>query len=235
MPRLCEDSAAKLAHRLEAAEAYLAAVINRRAPKLTDAEVEVVEERLLACEDFVTLSPIDWERVCAIVLPEKRSKAFRDYSVQTLALWSRVCETVAPEAYAGRPEDYGTAELPGSAGKEQVMRLRVGRGQSAFSPRDAQVGDDEGMVAQESRNGVKGAKKIDGGPTKRFLALLRGEGRQTFGADVEQPDPDWYKMRPPTSRAEAEPVVVVESKQGNPRKRKAKADQGGWLPFLDPA
>ena len=148
MPRLCESTASVLVRRLEAAEEYLSCILGRRQGRLSPAEVEVVVERLEECEDFVTLSPADWQRVACILLPEVSNGAFRDYSEKTLATWGRVCETVAPEEYSEPPAAFGTDELPGSHGKVCVMETRAAMCLPVCSARDASVGEDDAIVAE---------------------------------------------------------------------------------------
>lgn len=246
MSYLQSKSAEEVRHRIEKAEAYLGSILAVREGRLSEAEVEVIGERLEACEDFVTLSDVDWQRVCAIILPEKRSKAFRDYSAQTLSLWGRLCETVCFEEYGSRGRPHPTDELPGSHEKVGVMLLRQEFGLDLTTSGDAVVGEDEAMVAETGSNGALAAKTTEGRPTERFLIALRGEGKTVVGKDVEPEDPHWWRLRIPTGKtltaevevkaAEEEPQTPpVAVKRGRGRPKKVKVEEGGWLPFFDVA
>lgn len=126
MHRLCEKSAAILSRRLGEAEAYLQSLLAGRAGELSYSEAQEVAERLRECEDFITLSAEDWERVCAILCPERFSKSFRRYGAQTLASWGRLCAEVLPEEHAApaRP----AAEAPRADAEPSVARPAKGAG-----------------------------------------------------------------------------------------------------------
>ncbi len=239
MSYLRRESAHLIYRRVEAAEAYLNTVLSARTASrgLSEAEIELVAARLESCEDFVTLSDVEWQRVCAILLPEKNNKAFRDYSAQTLSLWGKLCETVCPEEYATKPFGQPTNALPGTWEKVAVMELRKTLGQPLDNPHDRTVRDEEGVLAEQGSNGNLDARTSRGEATKRLLVAMRGEEKVVSGKDVEVDDPDWWRLRIPTGRSapavvemKAEEVAAPPKRRG--RKPKAK-DETGWLPFFD--
>lgn len=199
MARLCDKSAEIVSRRLEAAEAYLECVLASRAGELAYSEALELAERLEACEEFIPLADVDWERVCAILCPEKFSRGFRRYSAQALGMWTRLCETVLPEEHAAPARRAAACdELPGTWEKVGVMERRAELGLPVFDDRDAVLREDAAFLAPQGANGHKDAKIIDGEAAAKLVVLMRGEGRQVIGADQPAGEGEgWYRMREP--------------------------------------
>lgn len=219
--------------RLEAARAYLALVQAARAATLQSLPrrvCDVIAARLDSLEDVLTLDLCDWDRLCAIVLPERDEGAFRRQAGRTLGLWQTlVAKAVLPEAFMDPPEapepiraiEGGPWAVPGTTDRVDVYAERYQRGWHLYRDGDLDLTDRDAIAApQAPGNGRKWAATIDGEVAERHRVEDGGcrhcGERHPFTADVcpitgdvidaedMLADPDWWKMRPPTPRGDGD-------------------------------